>query len=221
MIVASQKPIDEIRQALDGRRCVLVLGCATCVSVCNAGGQREVETLAGVLRLSGDYDTVLEQTIERGCDNEFYDGLDDLIDQADAVLSTACGVGVQLAARRYETLPVYPALDTQFMGINEGAGQWTEACLGCGDCKLAICGGVCPVTKCSKSLTNGPCGGSADGMCEVDPDNVECGWAMIVDRLEKLGQLDLLEAPRPPRDWSKMHDGQPRRLTREDIATLE
>lgn len=225
MIVASQKPIEEIKTFLTahGHRRPLVLGCATCVTVCNAGGQREVETLASLLRLSEQFDDVAELTIERGCDTEFYDDADlaQRIDACDAVVSMACGVGVQLAARRYGTLPVYPALNTQFMGINEGAGEWTEACLGCGDCKLGELGGVCPVTKCSKSLCNGPCGGSDDGMCEVDPDTIECGWAMILDRLSAIDQADVLQAVRPPRDWSKMHDGRPRKLIREDLAEMD
>jgi ferredoxin len=223
MIVATQKPIDEVRGYLTdhGHKNILVLGCETCVSVCNAGGQREVATLASLLRLSGDFENVAEQTLERQCDVEFFDAGEDLPGPADAIVSTACGVGVQLAARRFENLPVYPALNTQMMGINEGAGLWSEACLGCGDCKLGIFGGVCPVSQCSKSLCNGPCGGSADGMCEVDTDDIECGWAKIIDRLTALDQLDILTAAQDPRDWSKMHDGRPRKLTREDIAVLD
>ena len=222
MIVATQKPIEEIQGFLKarGHRKVLVLGCGTCVSVCNAGGEREVATLASLLRLGPGAVDSLEKTIERGCDKEFYDGLDELVAGCDAIVSMACGVGVQLAARIYASKPVYPALNTQIMGINEGAGVWSEACLGCGDCQLGTHGGVCPVTMCSKSLSNGPCGGSQDGMCEVDQENIECGWANIVERLEAIGQLDLLDEPTAPRDWSKTHDGGPRKIVREDLAEL-
>lgn len=218
MIVAEQKPIEEIQGFLTGYRRVLVLGCGTCVTVCNAGGEREVSTLASVLRLSGGLEEVLESTIERQCDEEFYEDVRELEANCDAILSMACGVGVQLAARLFADKPVYPALNTQFMGINEGAGEWTEACLGCGDCKLGIFGGVCPVTQCSKSLCNGPCGGSDNGMCEVDPENIECGWQKIYDRLKALGELEVLERFEPPRDWSKGHDGGPRKIVRQDLA---
>jgi hypothetical protein len=127
-------------------------------------------------------------------------------------------VGVQLAARLFGDKPVYPALNTKFMGTNEAAGKWAENCLACGDCQLGVFGGVCPVTRCSKSLSNGPCGGSEDGMCEVDPKSIECGWQLIHDRLKALGKLDVLTGVVAPRDWSKTHCGGPRRLTREDVA---
>ena len=217
MIVAERKPMDEIQALLQGVNDVLVLGCGTCVTVCNAGGEREVATLASILRLGGCED-VREATIERQCDAEFYADVRELTAGCDAILSMACGVGVQLCARLFPDMPVLAALNTQFMGINEGAGEWTEACLGCGDCKLGVFGGVCPVTQCSKSLCNGPCGGSEDGMCEVDPETVECGWQKIFDRLQALNQLQVLEEFEPPRDWSKSHDGRPRRIRREDLA---
>ena len=217
MIVAEQKPIEEIKGFIENHRRILLLGCGTCVTVCNAGGEREVSILASILRL-GTGKEILEDTIERQCDAEFFDTVKETVEGCDAVLSMACGVGVQLAARVFPDKPVYPALNTQFMGINEGAGQWSEACLGCGDCKLGVFGGVCPVTQCSKSLCNGPCGGSEGGMCEVDLENVECGWQKIFDRLKAIGRLDILERNEPPRDWSKTHDGQPRKLVREDIA---
>ncbi len=217
MIVAEQKPIDEIKGYLAGHRKVLVLGCGTCVTVCLAGGEREVAMLASVLRLGGGVATV-ENTIERQCDAEFFDPIRQQAEECDAILSLACGVGVQLVARLFPDKPVYPALNTKFMGTNEAGGQWQENCLACGNCKLGLFGGVCPVTRCSKSLCNGPCGGSEEGMCEVDPENIECGWQLIYDRLKALGKLETLSENTPPRDWSKTHSGGPRRLTREDVT---
>ena len=125
-----------------------------------------------------------ENTIERQCDAEFFEAVKGSIESCDAVLSMACGVGVQMVARLFPSKPVYPALNTRFMGTNDGAGKWSEKCLACGDCKLGLFGGICPVTRCSKSLCNGPCGGSSEGMCEVDPETIECGWQLIYDRLK-------------------------------------
>lgn len=219
MIVAEQKPIEEIKNYLVGHECVLVLGCGTCVTVCLAGGEREVATLASILRLSAGKE-IKENTIERQCDPEFFDAVKDQIASCDAILSMACGVGVQTAAKLFPEKPVYPAVNTMFCGTSDGMGQWSENCLACGDCKLGIFGGVCPVTRCSKSLSNGPCGGSVDGKCEVDPENLECGWQLIYDRLKVLGRLDVLTENAQPRDWSKTHDGGPRKISREEIAGL-
>ena len=219
MIVAEQKPIEEIKGYVAGHQRVLVLGCGTCVTVCLSGGPREVSTMASLLRLcsGAEYE---ENTIERQCDAEFYEGIREQAESCDAILSMGCGVGVQMASRVFPEKPVYPALNTKFIGTNDGAGRWTENCLACGDCKLGIYGGVCPVTRCSKSLSNGPCGGSVNGMCEVDPDKTECGWQLIFDRLKTLGRLEVLAENASPRDWSRAHDGGPRTLSREDIAGL-
>jgi len=215
MIVGEQKPIEEVRESLGEAKNVLVLGCGTCVSVCLAGGDKEADELAGLLGLNGQYDSVSAVTIERQCDAEFFDDVKMQIAEADAVLSMACGAGVQLAARLFPDKPVYPGLN--FIGVAEEAGKWSENCLACGDCKLALTGGVCLVTRCSKSLLNGPCGGSTDGKCEVDPDNLECGWQLIYDRLAQLDQLDKLTRIEPANDWSKSHDGGPRTVRREDV----
>jgi len=219
MIVAEQKPIEEIKGYLAGHKRVLVLGCGTCVTVCLAGGEREVATLASILELAGNGQCE-QATIERQCDTEFFDDIKDLAESCDAILSMACGVGVQMVGRIFGDKPVYPALNTMFCGTNDGAGQWSENCLACGDCKLGIYGGVCPVTRCSKSLLNGPCGGSSDGKCEVDPENIECGWQLIYDRLKAIGKLEVLAENAEPRDWAKTHSGGPRKLSREDVAEL-
>ncbi|NIA07472.1 MAG: hypothetical protein GWP14_07545 [Actinobacteria bacterium] len=217
MIVGEQKPLEEIQQTLAGIDNLLILGCGTCVTVCLAGGEKEVATLAGLLRLKGAPSNVTEATVERQCDEEFFEDARAKIAAADAVLSMACGAGVQLLARLFPDKPVYPAVNTRFIGLVEEQGKWLESCLACGDCKLGKFGSVCPVTRCSKSLLNGPCGGSVDGKCEVDPENIDCGWQLIYDRLEKLGQLDNLTEIEEPNDFSTAHDGGPRRLDRKDM----
>ena len=85
------------------------------------------------------------------------------------ICSLGCGAGVQALAERFPKTPVYPGLNTQFMGILESQGVWTEKCAGCGNCRLGEFAGICPITRCAKRLLNGPCGGSQDGKCEVQP----------------------------------------------------
>ena len=118
-------------------------------------------------------------------------------------------------AKRFEKTIVLPGVNTTFIGILEKQGLFTEECLGCGDCRLAIFGGICPVTRCSKKLLNGPCGGSIDGKCEVNID-IDCAWQQIIDRLKALDQLDNLRIYIPPKNWRTSHAGGPRKLVRED-----
>jgi hypothetical protein len=133
-----------------------------------------------------------------------------------AILSLACGAGIQFVAEKFRSRPVLPAVNTQFIGVTEEQGVWTERCQACGNCLLGETGGICPVARCSKSLFNGPCGGSQGGKCEIDPE-VECGWQLIYDRLKELGQLDKLEKVLPVKDWSTNRDGGPRKRIREDL----
>jgi hypothetical protein len=146
---------------------------------------------------------------------DFVIQLDEVIKDYDVVLSLACGAGVQAVAEMYNEIPVIPALNTEFLGETREQGMWVENCLGCGDCMLFYFGGVCPLARCSKQLMNGPCGGSKDGKCEVNPDT-PCAWQNIIDRLSNFNALDRLDAIYPPKDWSKKHGSGPRKIVRED-----
>ena len=206
---------------LDGHRKVLVLGCGECVTVCMAGGTKEVGILSSALRMAEEGKEFVEATIERQCETEYIEEVRKQAQDCDLILSMACGAGVQFTAEILEGKRVVPALNTQSIGVAEEEGVWVERCLACGECLLDSTGGVCPITRCSKSLLNGPCGGSQEGMCELDAEKVPCGWQLIHDRLKELGKLDLLEEIRPPKDWSHAHDGGPRRVTREDVMALD
>jgi hypothetical protein len=220
MIVGEQKPIQDILSYVDGCERILLAGCHGCVTVCCAGGQKEVDVLASLIEIGrrkrNQPCEITKITLERQCDVEFLDDLFAKAKDCDVILSMACGAGVQLVAEKAGSMKVFPAIDTNFIGAIQEKGVWGERCQTCGDCKLALTGGICPVTRCSKSLMNGPCGGSRNGFCEVDPQT-PCGWQMIVDRLEATGALDQYEIILEPADWSKSRDGGPRKLVREDL----
>lgn len=219
MIVASPKSITELKSIIAGHRKVLFVGCGTCVTVCLAGGEREVGILAYAMRMARRLDKnpveISQTTIERQCDNEFLKDLAEPASGVEAIVSFGCGAGVQAIAERFPDKPVYAGLDTQFLGILEGQAVWTEKCLGCGSCMLAHFGGICPVTRCAKRLLNGPCGGSLEDRCEVDPEK-PCAWQLIYKRLKAIGQLDRLEEIVPPKDWSTAWYGGARRVVRRD-----
>jgi ferredoxin len=226
MIVADRKHVAEIRDMIKDHQRVLLVGCGTCVTVCLAGGERETAILGSALRMSlkliGRGEVVVDEcTIERQCEDAFIDALAARAADYDAICSLGCGAGVQALAERFPDKPVYPGLNTQFIGILESQGVWAEKCVGCGNCRLAEFAGICPISRCAKRLFNGPCGGSRQGKCEVDP-GLDCAWQLIYDRASSLGILDRLEAIAAPHDWSTGPDGGPRRVVREDqcIACL-
>lgn len=220
MIVGERKPIQEIIGMLKGMKKILLLGCGGCVTVCSAGGEKEVEILASILRIDrkkrGESIEITEKTLPRQCDTEYLEELNGETDKYDAVLSMACGVGVNFLADMYPNTIFLPALNTSFMGVSEEQGVWSERCAGCGDCILDKTGGLCPVARCSKRLLNGPCGGSQNGKCEINPD-VACVWQLIYDRLKGLNQLEKLQEIFPMKEWSSSLHGGPRKIVREDL----
>jgi len=220
MIVAEQKPLDEIKGLLADASKVLVVGCGTCVTVCFAGGDKEAGILASSLRMATRIDgapkDVTHVTVQRQCEWEYIDPLADSIREADIVLSIGCGIGVQALAERFPEKIVVPGLNTTFLGMPREQGVWEERCAACGSCILGLTGGICPIARCAKQLLNGPCGGSQDGVCEIGHET-PCAWQLIYDRLRAQDRLHLILEIQPPKDWSTSRDGGPRRITREDL----
>ncbi|MFP4476302.1 MAG: methylenetetrahydrofolate reductase C-terminal domain-containing protein [Desulfatibacillaceae bacterium] len=220
MIVADQKPIEEIIEEVKDFDRILVAGCNECVTVCEAGGKKEVGILASALRMyfqnQGRDVTIDEVTLERQCDREYLDEIAEMEPNYDAILSLACGVGVQFMAERYHEKPVFPGVNTCFLGATEERGLWTERCQACGACILAITGAVCPVSRCAKRIMNGPCGGSTGGKCEINKE-VDCAWHLIVERLKALDRLDDYEKLMDLKDWSKDRAGGPRKVEKEEV----
>ncbi len=220
MIVGEQKSLEEIMNLLGDARKVLVVGCGTCVTVCFAGGEKEVGILASALRMKSKLDghpmEVDEATVQRQCEWEYIDPLRERLQDYDAVLSLACGIGVQAMNERFADRVTLPGLNTTFLGLPEKQGLWEERCQACGDCVLGITFGICPIARCSKQLLNGPCGGSQRGVCEVNPD-IPCAWQLIWERATQLGQVERLLEIQPPKNWSRSRDGGPRKIVREDL----
>jgi len=220
MIIADKKPMEEIIDQVKNYQKLLIAGCNECVTVCEAGGKKEVGILASALRMyfmnEGKKVEIEEVTLERQCDHEYLEELRNTIDQYDAVVSLACGVGVQFMAEKYFSTPVFPGVNTCFMGVTEERGVWSERCQGCGQCMLGKTAGICPISRCAKRLLNGPCGGSTNGKCEISKD-LDCAWQLIIDRLKELDRLGDYEEILPIKDWSTDRAGGPRTVVREDV----
>ena len=221
MIVAEQKNIEEILESIEKYKRVVIASCGTCVTVCMAGGEKEALKLQGLL-LAGANGSQKELdvkvvNVKRQCDHEFIDDLTDELRDGEAILSLACGVGVQFMSEKFADRLIVPGLNTQFYGAAKELGYWTEYCQGCGNCLLEKTCGICPVTRCSKSNFNGPCGGSAKGKCEIDPDKTDCAWQLIYDRVKSFDKLDRLATIFELRDWRTSRDGGPRSVRRDDV----
>jgi len=223
MIIAEWKPLPELVEKLKGHKRALIVGCATCVAECAAGGEHEVETLAPLLRMAmqkeGHDLTVLTKTLERQCEWEFVEQLAELAPNADAIVSLACGIGVQALAERFPEMSVYPGVNTTSLAIRQEPGLWLARCAACGDCALGETFGFCSVARCAKSLSNGPCGGTRkEGKCEID-ENLDCVWYQIYERASARGKVEQLIKVRRPRNWSNSGHGGPKRMVREDLRS--
>ena len=205
MIVAKRKPFTEIVQAAGNFHRVLVVGCGTCVAVCLSGGEKEAGILAAQLDIAAQMegrDQVFEVAcVERQCDREFLDELAEAADGCDAMLSMACGAGIQYLAGRFPRTPVLAGVDTTMIGVNSSVGIWDQKCRACQNCVLSLTGGYCPMALCPKNQVNGPCGGAREGKCETDPQR-DCVWSLIWQRLEGSGRLESLRTIQAPRDNS-------------------
>lgn len=220
MIVAERKPLGEILKNLEPYKKVLILGCGECVTVCMAGGDKEARETALALSIARNKAEnpieVKSHTVERQCEPEYLESVRKLVEEADVVVSLACGVGIQNMNMYYAEKRTLPGVNTTFMGMPAEQGVWTENCLGCGNCVLDETMGICPIARCSKSMLNGPCGGSQNGKCEVSKD-IDCAWHLIVERMMKFNKLEALEEVKEPKDWSTSHHGGPRKMIREDV----
>ena len=212
--ITAQKSLEEIRQYLEKCERVYLIGCGTCATLCHTGGKSEILEMKDKLAASGKEVTGW-MVIPTACDEltkyALQENADDL-ETADCILAMTCAVGVQtISLYLKEPKPVYPALNTLFLGMEESPGHFIEVCAQCGSCVLGRTAAICPLVRCAKSLLNGPCGGSVGGKCEISPD-VLCAWQMIYDRLASLGQLDELERIEPVKDWDVSVSGGPRKI---------
>ncbi len=208
MIIVQQKPLQEIFEMAKGLKSLLVVGCDGCASIIQVGGERQAEILKSLLEMESKVKgekvpNTKAVSVLRQCDRQIATtALDSLIEDYEAIICLGCGVGVQTLADLYKTRLVIPANDTKFLGMHDTkADKFHEMCRACGDCILFETSGICPITRCAKSLLNGPCGGQAKGKCEVGGWKNDCAWVLIYDRLKERNRLDLFTKFRPPRDY--------------------
>lgn len=220
MIITREKPLDEILSFIESYKRILVLGCDGCTQPPRA--LKEAEIYAELIRLSGRLKSKGYEcktfTVSWQCDNHILKkNLTPELAGIEVVLSMACGIGPQTIVEVFPEVKVFPAQNTLCMGSeNMEDASFIARCLGCGNCILDKTGGICPVTRCAKSLLNGPCGGYKNGKCETNKE-IDCGWQLIYNRMKSLGRLNELMAFMPPKDWSTSYHGGLKKLIRKDL----
>ncbi|MBU2617596.1 MAG: methylenetetrahydrofolate reductase C-terminal domain-containing protein [Euryarchaeota archaeon] len=139
-----------------------------------------------------------------------------------AVLVLACGAGAQSILEVNPELLIFPGTNSRFLGMTAQVGEYHEKCTLCGYCLLHLTGGICPLARCPKNVLNGPCGDCVDGKCGISSspfikEEIDCVWALIYDRLKKIGKTEILSKTLPSMDWSKTYKPQSIELSEEEI----
>ena len=206
MIITKQKELRQILKYLENQKKIFLVGCGECSTTCKTGGEEEIKKIKELLEKEGKvitgYSVPSAPCVAAKVKLELAKNRKQ-IEASDAILVLACGLGIQSVKDNLRSdKPVHVACDTLFMGQIDAKGVFLERCAGCGDCVLEMTGLICPITRCPKSLLNGPCGGQNKGKCEVDK-NKDCTWVLIYNELKKQNKLDLLKEIKPPKDHSK------------------
>jgi hypothetical protein len=205
MIITQLKNVDEIYEFIKPYSKILITGCDGCCQPPRS--INEAKVLGQLLELKARTEGKDLQwkaiTILRQCDDRIAaTTVRPHVEDHEAILSLACGLGVVMMNRVLPDILTFPAQNSMFGGTqNNGENVFAEYCETCGECLLGMTGGVCPMAGCAKNLSNGPCGGMVEGKCEVGGYTHECAWVKIYVRLKQFNRLDLFTKYRPPRDY--------------------
>ena len=204
MIITQKKPLDEVMAMVADAKTVAIVGCGSCATACQTGGEPQIAELTAALEQAGKK-VVATTVCDYCCMNLGVKTKMKAINAAnpDCVICMSCGDGVQCVAKNANDKPVYPSNNTMYLGEAVKFGVWEESCRFCGDCVLGKTGGICPISRCAKSLVNGPCGGSRNGKCEVNPEN-PCAWIEIYNKLVELGQEEKIGITREDKGYEKV-----------------
>lgn len=187
MIITEKKHQDEILSALENTDKIFIVGCGGCASKCNTGNESAVEETKEFLERNSKQVTGTA-VLDSACDIRLAKkdlSKNDSFLSAHAVVMLACGAGSQAVEKVTDKI-IIPALNSKYLGTTERIGVYKQLCTVCGTCIIKETEGICPRTRCPKSLVNGSCGGYVDGKCETDQTK-DCAWVLIYDKLKKKG----------------------------------
>ena len=188
------KSREELEGLLAGKDNFFVVACNKCFKEFNTTEEPECDSFAAIAEEQGKHITGTVK-VDFLCNKvQTEKKLAGIVPEGtENVVVISCGLGVQTVAD-LESVPVFTATNSLNYTGHHGMALTKKTCGACAQCYLNVTGGICPITACSKSLVNGPCGGTKNGKCEVCPD-MECGWERIYRRLKEIGRLDALKCP--------------------------
>ncbi len=202
MIITKSKPFEEVLKELEGESKIFIVGCGSCATTCETGGEEQVAEMKKRLEEEGKTvtgTTVYEEVCHELNTKRKFRENKEAVEAAEGFLVMCCGAGCQ-SVREATEKAVHPACDTVFLGNILRLGNFEEKCSLCGECVLEDFGAICPVTRCHKGILNGPCGGTDNGKCETDREK-DCAWTLIYKQLEKEGKLDRFSRIYGPKNW--------------------
>ncbi|GAJ01306.1 unnamed protein product, partial [marine sediment metagenome] len=177
MIITKQKDFDDLLTSID-KGPVFIIGCSECATLCRTGGEDEVLKMKEDLKKKNIETTgsvILDPACHLQNDKRLLREHKDEIKKSKKVIVLACGNGVQTVSEIIEDIDIIAGTDTLFLGEIKRLTDFEKRCVMCGDCIQDLFGGVCPISRCPKSMLNGPCGGSINGKCEISTD-LDCIW---------------------------------------------
>ena len=204
MIITKQKDFNYLLKSINNKP-VFIVGCNECATLCHTGGEEEILIMKKKLedtniKITGF--TVLEPACNLNNDKRILRKYKDKINNAEKIIVFACGNGTQTVSEIIKEKEVIPGCDTLFLGEVIRQKQFEKRCTLCGECITDLFNTLCPISRCPKSMLNGPCGGSLNGKCEVSSE-IECIWIKIINQLKEKDKLDKLKKIIEPKDWSK------------------
>jgi len=204
MIITKPKDFNVLLQKIK-KNPVFIVGCSECATLCHTGGEEEVLSMKNHLekeKINVTGWVVLDPACHLNNDKRLLRKYEKELDKAKKILVLACGNGVQTVSEIIKNADIIPGTDTLFLGEIKRSNEFEKRCSMCGECIQDDFMGFCPVTRCPKSMLNGPCGGSINGKCEINSE-MDCVWDLIYNFLKEKNNLDMLKKIQAPKDWSK------------------
>src|SRR4030043_1717043 len=124
--ITKQKSFDELTQQLHDFSRIFIAGCGTCATLTRTGGIEEVATMKEQLQAQGKL-IAGSVVIPVACD-DMTEALvkenNSSIQSAHVILVMACALGTYRMSQNIINKPVIPALDTLFIGLDNGQGSF-------------------------------------------------------------------------------------------------